>query len=156
MQNLEQVIGGTLMRILAFILSLLALPALAQVDLYISPQRIETADDITREEWYGMVKGKTVVYRIGDMIWAHETYDPRTNKVYIAMADGNCMEGIWTHLGNEFCFAWDDRDFVCFRHARSEGEILIIPMHDGQADGDTQVVKSITNTGLPCGPELLG
>ena len=144
------------MRIVALFLALLALPALAQVNLAITPDRIESAKDISRDEWYAMVKGRTVTYRIGDLVWAHETYDPRTNKVYIAMADGKCMEGVWTHLDNEFCFAWDDNDFVCFRHARSEGEILIIPMENGQPDGDTQVVKSITDTGLPCGPELLG
>lgn len=142
------------MRALVAFLFFLASPVLVyggQADLLL---RAPDATDIPSEEWFAMVAGKTVTYRIDNQFWAHETYDPRTNRVYIALADGSCMEGVWAHIDNAFCFAWEDREFVCFRHARSGDDILIIPVEDGQVTGAIQVVQSIDDTGLPCGPEL--
>lgn len=144
------------MRFLVAMLFFLASPALVfggQADLYL---RAQEAEDISSEEWFAMVAGKTVTYRIDDQLWAHETYDPNTNRVYIALADGECMQGIWTHIDGAFCFAWEDNDFVCFRHARSGEDILIIPMQGGDMAGAIQTVASIDDTGLPCGPELIG
>ncbi len=143
------------MRILATIAVLLSMPGLlfaSQADLI---ARAASAEDIPQEEWYAMVAGQTVTYRIDSQIWAQETYDPKTNRVYIALADGKCMEGIWVHIDNAFCFAWEDNRMVCFRHARSDDEILIIPVEDGQIAGAIQVVESIDDSGLPCGPELV-
>lgn len=145
------------MRFIAPILILLILaPSLRAQDIIPNMlERIEAAEDISRLEWLSMVAGKTVTYKISDDFWAREIYDTRSNKVSIAMADGSCMNGTWTHSGVEFCFAWEDNDLVCFRHARSGDDILIIPMHDGVPSGSLQTVHDISDTPLPCGPELV-
>ncbi|MEO0913622.1 MAG: hypothetical protein AAFY59_11640 [Pseudomonadota bacterium] len=110
--------------------------------------------DIGKDEWFAMVSGRTVVYKIGPEYWAYETYSKKSNYVIIQLANGECMEGTWEHVNNTFCFAWDNGEYSCFRHARDGDEILIIPTVDGQPSGTIQTVSEITSDAVPCGPEL--
>ncbi|QHQ34991.1 hypothetical protein [Algicella marina] len=110
--------------------------------------------DIPPEEWFDMVRGRTVVYRIGLSVWAFETYPNTGNYVTIRLADGECMEGRWEHINDTFCFAWENREYSCFRHARNGDKILIIPTVDGEPSGTVQTVSAITDAPVPCGPEL--
>lgn len=111
--------------------------------------------DIPKEEWVSMVAGRTVVYKIGLDLWAFETYSRDSNFVSIQLANGECMDGTWNHIDGTFCFAWDNREYSCFRHARAGEEILIIPTVDGQPAGTTQTVSDITDAPMPCGPDLV-
>ncbi len=110
--------------------------------------------DIGKDEWFSMVSGRTVIYKIGPDLWAYETYSTRSNYVIIQLANGECMEGTWEHIDGTFCFAWDNREYSCFRHARDGDQILIIPTVDGEPSGTIQTVSDITSDPVPCGPEL--
>lgn len=110
--------------------------------------------DISVAEWKKMVLGRTVTYRIGPQIWAQEAYDTGTNAVSIRLADGTCMDGTWSHTGNTFCFAWTGAETSCFRHVRDAGQILIVPMVDGEPSGTVQTVTGVSDLPLTCGPAL--
>ncbi len=110
--------------------------------------------DITVAEWKKMVLGRTVTYRIGPQIWAQEAYDTGTNAVSIRLADGTCMDGTWSHVGNTFCFAWIGAETSCFRHVRDAGQILVVPMVDGEPSGTVQTVMGVSDLPLTCGPAL--
>lgn len=125
-----------------------ALPAAAE------DGAVDDWQDITVEEWREMVLGRTVTYRIGPQVWAQEAYDVNSNAVAIRLADGTCMEGTWTHLDNVYCFAWIDTETSCFRHVRDDGEILVIPIVDGEPSGAVQTVAGVSDLPLACGPNL--
>lgn len=111
-------------------------------------------EDIAPAEWREMVDGHSVTYHIGGAFWAREAYDTASNAVVIRMADGTCLEGTWSWTDGEYCFAWRGEGTSCFRHVRSEGEILIIPMVDGAPAGDIQTVAGVTDLPVTCGSGL--
>ncbi|MEM9228393.1 MAG: hypothetical protein AAGB10_02205 [Pseudomonadota bacterium] len=114
----------------------------------------DTWDDISVSEWRQMVKGRTVTYRIGGQLWAHEAYDTSGNRVAIRTADGSCMEGTWSYDNGAYCFAWDAAPASCFRHVRQGSEILIVPLIDGVPSGAVQTVEGVSDIPLNCGPDL--
>ena len=105
---------------------------------------------IPLEEWDSMVRGRTVTYRIGQEVWAQEVYAPHGNAVWIQLSDGTCMSGTWYHVRDTYCFDWDPALSSCFRHVRRDGEILIIPVVDGEPAGDIQTVAAINDLPLTC------
>lgn len=167
---------GPMRKSLAFILwtlTLSAAPALAQeqatpVDPGLTDQSdqatgsTEDGDgdaggmtDIALEDWRDMVRGRTVTYSIGGDIWARETYDTGSDTVWIRLADGSCMEGIWTWAAGVYCFDWTSGEFSCFRHVRADDQILVIPvLEDGTGIGTIQTVTQISDVPASCGPEL--
>lgn len=111
--------------------------------------------DIALDDWRDMVRGRTVTYSIGGDIWARETYDTGSDTVWIRLADGSCMEGIWTWADGVYCFDWTSGEFSCFRHVRADGQILVIPvLEDGTGIGTIQTVTQISDVPASCGPEL--
>jgi len=125
--------------------------------LVTAPLRAEVAapwQDIPPQEWREMVVGHSVTYHIGGAFWAREAYDPASNAVVIRMADGTCLEGTWSWTEGEYCFAWRGEGTSCFRHVRQDGEILIVPMVDGQPSGDVQTVAGVTDLPVTCGSGL--
>ncbi len=137
-----------------------ALPpqAAAETPLRVTQDIVEAEDglvDIPKAEWFDMVRGRTVIYKIGPDVWAFETYATTGNYVAIQLADGSCMDGTWEHVDGAFCFAWESREYSCFRHARDGEEILIIPVVDGVQSGTTQLVSGISDAPITCGPDLV-
>ena len=116
---------------------------------------VSVMNDIAPEEWRDMVLGRTVTYRIGHDLWAREAYDIKSNGVAIRLADGTCMEGIWTWDEGAYCFYWSSGEISCFRHVRAGGEILIIPLVDGEPSGTVQTVDGVSDAPLACGPALV-
>lgn len=110
--------------------------------------------DIPAEEWRRMVQGRTVTYLIGGEVWAREAYTPGSDTVSIQLSDGTCMQGFWYTRDREYCFAWELGEVSCFRHVRSDGQILVIPMDGGLPAGSVQTVSGISDLGLACGPAL--
>lgn len=111
--------------------------------------------DIPRDEWVNLVRGRTVVYKIGPNVWAFESYPMSGPFVSIQLADGTCMDGTWEHVDGTFCFRWENREYSCFRHARDGREILIIPVVDGVQSGTVQTVSDITDAPVGCGHDLV-
>lgn len=111
--------------------------------------------DIPIDDWREMVRGRTVTYSIGGDVWARETYDTGSDTVWIRLADGTCMDGVWTWNDGVYCYAWSSGEFSCFRHVRSQGSILVIPvLEDGTGLGTIQTVTQISDVPASCGPEL--
>jgi len=137
-------------RLFPLLLIALGWPALAQ-DV---PQDLSAADDIPVEEWAQMAMGRTLTYRIDGELWALERYHPGSNRVTLQLYDGTCMEGTWDYSAPYYCFHWDMTGTACFRHARLDDDILII--EDGTAGGTppVQLMTSITDTPLQCGPAV--
>ena len=111
--------------------------------------------DIAPTEWFDLVRGRTVVYRIGPDVWAYESYPRSGRLVSIQLADGTCMDGTWDHVDGAYCFAWENREYSCFRHARDGANILIIPVVDGVQSGTIQTVSDITDAAVGCGNGLV-
>lgn len=111
--------------------------------------------DIAKEDWRALVRGRTVTYSIGGEVWARETYDTGSDTVWIRLADGTCMDGNWSWADGIFCFDWSSGEYSCFRHVRSDGRILVIPMlAEGLGVGTIQTVTQISDVPASCGPEL--
>ena len=119
------------------------------------PSQVDpTAQSIPQEEWRRMVRGRTVTYRIGPDLWAYERYAPRGNGVEIQLMDGTCMTGRWTYKEGAYCFNWNSELNSCFQHLRTEDEILIVPIVDGESMGAVQTVSGISDLPITCGPTL--
>ncbi len=130
--------------------TLLLLPAASQ-----SPaERVSRAVNIPVEEWTAMAMGHTLTYRINGTFWALEHYYPDTDRVTLQLYDGSCMEGRWDYSEPLFCFYWEGQDPSCFRHARLDGEILIIESQNGADTMMTQSMSDVTDVPLACGPAV--
>lgn len=105
--------------------------------------------DIPPADWRQMTRGQTVTYRMGGEIWARESYALSGDTVAIRLADGTCMEGVWSWTDGTYCFAWSSGELSCFRHVRADGEILVIPTDSG---GAVQTVSDISPGPVACGP----
>jgi hypothetical protein len=99
-----------------------------------------------------MAAGRTLSYRIDGEFWAMERYEPGSNRVTLQFNDGSCLIGTWDYTEPLYCFHWEGEGTSCFRHARSDGEILIIETRDGVETGALQVMTGISDTPLACGP----
>jgi hypothetical protein len=131
-------------------LVVLVLPAASQ-----SPsERIAGAQDIPVAEWTEMATGRTLTYRINGEFWALEHYYPGTDRVTLQLYDGSCMQGTWEYSAPLYCFHWEGQGTSCFRHARSEGEILIIETQDGADTPLTQTMSGVSDVPLTCGPAV--
>ena len=127
----------------------LALPAAAGQSV---AERIAEAVDIPVEEWAALAAGRTMTYRIDGDFWAMERYEPGSNRVTLQFNDGSCLIGTWDYTEPLYCFHWEGEGTSCFRHARSDGEILIIETRDGIETGAVQVMTGVSDTPLACGP----
>jgi hypothetical protein len=134
----------------AFVALLLAvaLPAGAQHAAPLDP--LEGAVDIPVEEWSRMASGRTLVYRIDGALWAFEHYYPGGNRVTLQLYDGSCLEGTWDYAAPLYCFNWDGQGTVCFRHARRDGEILIVEAREGGGLPMLQKMTDVTDIPLTC------
>ena len=83
-----------------------------------------------------MAMGRTLTYRIDGAFWALEHYWPGTDRVTLQLYDGSCMEGRWDYVEPLYCFHWEGQDKSCFRHARLDGEVLIIEYAGRRGHGD--------------------
>ena len=127
---------------------LLALPGASQ-----SPgERLARAANIPVEEWTAMAMGRTLTYRINGQLWAIEHYYPGTNHVTLQLYDGSCMQGTWDYSAPLYCFHWDGQGTSCFRHARLDGEMLVIETRDGLDTPMTQSMTAVTDAPLTCEP----
>ena len=132
-------------------LMLLALPGASQ-----SPaERIATATNIPVAEWTAMAMGRTLTYRINGEFWALEHYYPGTDRVTLELYDGTCLHGTWDYSDPLYCFHWEGQGTSCFRHARADGEILIIETQDGQDTALTQTMTGVSDVPLTCGPAVV-
>ena len=129
---------------------LLVLPGASQTPA----ERIARAVDIPVEEWSAMAMGQTLTYRINGTFWALEHYYPGTDRVTLQLYDGTCMQGRWDYVEPLYCFYWEGQDTSCFRHARIDGEILIIESRDGMDTAMTQSMTAVTDIPLTCGPAV--
>lgn len=141
-------------RVLVLVLAL-ALTALPVAAL---PQgladRLADADDIPVAEWIEMAMGRTLTYRIDGALWAFERYYPGSNRVTLQLYDGTCMDGTWDYDPPLYCFHWDGSGTACFRHARVDGEIVIIESQDGTDTPLLQTMTSVSDLPLQCGPAV--
>ena len=128
------------------LIALIAGPALAQ--------SFEDGVDIPLNEWRALAQGRTVTYRIEGNLYARERYAPSGNRVAIELANGECLDGTWSHRDNQFCFAWDSGEFSCFRHIRLGREILIVHMDGDEPSGDIQEMTDISDVPLTCTPSV--
>ena len=126
---------------------LLILPGASQ-----APTGPAAAVNIPVAEWTAMASGRTLTYRINGQFWAMEHYYPNTNHVTLQLYDGSCMEGTWDYSDPLYCFHWDGQGSACFRHARLDGEILIIEQQDGADTQMTQIMSAVTDATLSCQP----
>jgi hypothetical protein len=124
-----------------------ALPAGAQDA---APPDLDGAEDIPVEEWSTMATGRTLVYRINGALWAFEHYHPDSNRVTLQLYDGSCMEGTWDYAAPHYCFHWDVEGTVCFRHARRDGEILIVEARRDDGMPLLQKMTEVTDIPLSC------
>lgn len=129
---------------------LLALPAASQFTL----DRIARAANIPVSEWREMAMGHTLTYRIDGEFWALEHYYPGTDRVTLQLYDGKCMEGTWDYADPLYCFHWEGQGTSCFRHARLDGEILVIETEGGADMPLTQIMSGVSDTPLSCGPAV--
>lgn len=118
------------------------------------PRRVSEAENIPVEEWSEMAMGRTLIYRIDGALWALERYHPGGNRVTLQYHDGSCQEGTWDYSAPHYCFYWEGDAPVCFRHARSRGEILIIETRNGADTNMLQQMTAVTDLPLACGPDL--
>ncbi len=138
---------------IALILGLLTAPVFSAAQS-LDDKRLDKARDISLQEWRALAQGRTLTYRISGDLWALERYASSGNRVMIQIADGECMEGVWTHENNQFCFAWDSGELSCFRHVRQGEDIFVVPMQGDQPSGSVQMMTSISDTPLACGPAV--
>ncbi len=110
------------------------------------------AVDIPLSEWTAMATGRTLTYRIKGEFWAMEHYYPNSNHVTLQLYDGSCMQGTWDYSDPVYCFHWDGEGSACFRHARLDGEILIIEQHNNADTPMTQTMSAVTDATLSCAP----
>jgi hypothetical protein len=145
--------GGSMRRSSALLAALVALaltlPAAAGQSV---AERIAEAVDIPVEEWAALAAGRTLTYRIDGDFWAMERYEPGSNRVTLQFNDGSCLIGTWDYTEPLYCFHWEGEGTSCFRHARSDGEILIIETRDGIETGALQVMTGVSDIPLACGP----
>jgi hypothetical protein len=130
----------------------LALP----LPLFAGPLTDRTAEakDIPVEEWIAMAAGRTLTYRIDDIFWAMERYEPGTNRVTLQLNDGSCMDGTWEYTAPHYCFHWNDVGTACFRHVRQGDETLIIETQDGVDTPMVQTMTGVSDIPLACGPAV--
>jgi len=129
---------------------LLVLPGASQ-----SPgERVARAVNIPVAEWREMASGHTLTYRIDGEFWALEHYYPDTDRVTLQLYDGQCMEGTWDYEDPLYCFHWEGQGTSCFRHARLDGEILIVETQNGSDTALTQTMSGVSDTPLSCGPAV--
>ncbi len=119
-------------------------------DLGSEPERI----DIPPEEWTAMASGRTLSYAIDGAIWAFERYEPNSNRVTLQFFDGSCLEGVWEHRDEHYCFHWEGEGTSCFRHTRDGDRILVLETEDGVETGAVQTVTGISDMPLACGPAI--
>lgn len=131
-------------------LAMTALPVLAEP----LPVPLSGAVDIPLEEWSAMSKGRTLVYRIGGEVWALEYYYPGTDRVALQLNDGECLQGTWDYTEPYYCFHWESQGTACFRHARLNGEILVMETGDGSGVPNVQHMSAVTDIPLSCVPNL--
>ena len=134
-------------------------PALAAIVLLVLPaasqspaERIARATDIPVEEWTAMAMGHTLTYRVNGAFWALEHYYPGTNRVTLQLNDGTCMQGTWDYSAPLYCFHWEEQGTSCFRHARLDGEIVIVETRNGADTPLTQTMTAVSDTPLACSP----
>ena len=72
----------------------------------------------------------------------------------LQLYDGSCMQGTWDYTEPLYCFHWEGQGTSCFRHARLDGEILIIETQDGADTPMTQSMTAVTDIPLTCGPAV--
>jgi len=118
-------------------------------------ERIARAENIPVAEWSEMAMGRTLTYRINGAFWALEHYWPGTDRVTLQLYDGSCMEGTWDYSEPLYCFHWEEQGSSCFRHARADGEVLIIETQNGADTPMTQTMSGVSDTPLTCGPAVV-
>lgn len=110
--------------------------------------------DIPPDEWRDLAMGRTLVYTIGDDVFAYERYPNSGNRVELQLANGECLTGTWTHNQNVYCFDWGDTAPACFRHVRDGDDILIIEQRDGADSANVQQMVGTTDAPLLCGQQM--
>ncbi|CAN5802462.1 hypothetical protein BH23PSE1_BH23PSE1_17530 [soil metagenome] len=116
--------------------------------------RIAAAEDIPVEEWLALASGRTLTYRIDGEFWAMERYARGSSEVMLQFGDGSCLAGTWDYEAPFYCFHWDGEGTSCFRHARHDGDILIIETLGGEDTGAVQTMTGVSDTPLACGPAV--
>lgn len=136
------------MRLFAFIFCLIfATGSLAD-------DTILEGEDISAEEWRMLALGRTLTYRVGDQFFALERYAKTGNRVEIQLAGGECLSGTWQHVGNAFCYSWENQRPVCFRHLRTGDQIIVVQVENGALTDNVQNMTHVSEALLSCGQNL--
>lgn len=122
-------------------LALAAAPALAA-----GPQPDDVP--IPLEEWRAMTEGRTVWYALRGEHWGKEYFHPGKDSATFLAASGECVTAPWAYAEGLYCFAYSGMH--CFRHVRRDGEIVVIPL----GEGEEQRVEKIDDTPVSCEPPL--
>ena len=136
--------------------SRLALTALA-LHLAVASPLLAADDlpiDIPPDEWRELAMGRTLVYMIGDEVFAYERYPMSGNRVELQLSTGECLSGTWTHSEDTYCFDWGDDTPACFRHVRMGEQIVIIQQEAGEDTDAIQQMVGATDLPLLCGQQM--
>ena len=100
-------------------------------------------------EWRRLTEGRVVWYSLDGRHWGREYFHRGRDIATFVAADGTCMTAPWVEAEGIYCFAYTGMD--CFRHIRREGQMLAVPL----GDGDAQTIDRISDDGpLSCEPPL--
>ena len=100
-------------------------------------------------EWRQLTEGRVVWYSLDGRHWGREYFHRGRDVATFVAADGTCMTAPWVEAEGIYCFAYSGMD--CFRHIRRDGQMMAVPL----SDGDAQTIDRITDDGpLSCEPPL--
>jgi len=135
---------------------LMAAPSLASPSLAAPPLPgvLADAEEIPVTEWSAMAMGRTLVYRIDGRLWALEYYYPGSDRVALQLSDGQCLTGTWEYTAPYYCYHWVEQGTACFRHARQDGEIIVIESGSPEGAPAVQQMSAVTDIPLSCGADL--
>lgn len=102
------------------------------------------------EEWRRLTEGRVVWYALRGAHWGREYFHRGRNLATFVARDGTCMTAPWVEADGLYCFAYSGLD--CFRHVRRDGQLMVLPL----GDGEPQTIEQITDDGpLSCEPPLM-
>jgi len=112
---------------------------------------VQDGDEIILiDEWRAMTRGRTVYYSLDGVHWGKEYFHPEGDRATFLASSGDCVTAPWVYADGVYCFSYTGMD--CFRHVRRDGQLLAIPLSEGQA----QIIERITVEPLSCEPPLTG